>query len=374
LLDVDALISQEFAEVIEQARQMEKQVGGQEGRSTGEASNKEDETSQLVSFVVDGQEYAIDLMDMQEIVRVPDEVTRVPASESHVLGMINLRGRVLPLVSLRQMLGLDEKAVNEHNRVLVIGLQKPGGQLDQIGMVVDTVNEVLRVSPDTTDEVPALLGGGDENTEITAICRLDDGKRLISILSADQLFQNPAIQEAMETQGSKEDIMGSDIQVESDDDGTTAQMIVFNLNNQEYGVMLEQVQEITRVPENINEVPKTADFIEGMVNLRGKVMPVLDMRTRLGMESMERDDKQRVLVLDVDGIQQGFITDAVIEVLQISTSQIEASPNLSDDQSRVMGEVVNLKESKRMIQLLKVKELLGAQEQEQLAELVADPA
>lgn len=99
-----------------------------------------------------------------------------------------------------------------------------------------------------------------------------------------------------------------------------------------------------------------------MVNLRGTVLPVLDMRTRFDIDKMDKNDRQRIIVLSVDGNQTGFIVDGVAEVLRLPKDQIESSPELSEDQSRVTGEVVNLKDHERIIQVLKACELLTAKE------------
>lgn len=146
------------------------------------------------------------------------------------------------------------------------------------------------------------------------------------------------------------------------DQDDNAQLVVFTLNNQEYSVSIDHVQEITRVPAKMDRVPKTADFIEGMVNLRGTVLPVLDMRTRFRLGRMESNDRQRIIVLSIDGNRTGFIVDQVAEVLRLPRGQIEDSPNLSDEQSRMISQVVNLKDQKRMIQVLTVAELLSDKE------------
>jgi purine-binding chemotaxis protein CheW len=137
-------------------------------------------------------------------------------------------------------------------------------------------------------------------------------------------------------------------------------LVVFQLAGQEFGVMVEAVQEIIRVPGEMSRVPKTEAFIEGMVNLRGAVLPVLDLRARFGLERTERNDRQRILVFNQAGTCTGFIVDSVSEVLRLGKSVLEDAPRLSDEQARIMGRVANLKDQKRMIQILDAKELVGA--------------
>ncbi|MET0051877.1 MAG: chemotaxis protein CheW [Candidatus Thiodiazotropha sp.] len=369
LMDVEQLIKQEFASVLAAAKHhVENTALANVEKSSDSDAVDEDDSSQLVSFTVDKQEYAFDLMEVEEIVRIPEGIAQMPMADHHVLGLIDLRGRLLPLVSLRRMFSLHEQELNEQNRILVISLRAVGGEINSVGIVVDDVREVLSVAHKARDDVPALLSKGQDNNEISAVCRLDGGKRLVSILSTGAMFQHPAIQAAVAV-GIEEnaDMNDEELEVEeSAEDADDTQLVVFKLDEQEYGVTIEDVQEITRVPGEMSKVPKTAEFIEGMVNLRGTVLPVLDMRSRFGLNRMDRNERQRILVLNLNGTRTGFIMDSVVEVLRLNRNSIEEAPDLSEDQKRVMGRVVNLKEQKRMIQVLDVHELLSKKEQAQL--------
>jgi len=215
------------------------------------------------------------------------------------------------------------------------------------------------------DPMPSLFSQGETASEIEMICRLDGGKRLVSILKAETLLCYTAIQKAIEISDEEEGetlVDNNSVNELDEEHDDTAQLVVFHVGEQEYGVSIDDVQEITRIPDNLEKVPKTADFIEGMVNLRGTVLPVLDMRTRFGITKMEKSERQRIIVLSIEGKRTGFIVDFVAEVLRLPISQIESSPNLSDDQARIMGKVVNLEQDKRMIQVLEARELLDEKE------------
>jgi purine-binding chemotaxis protein CheW len=374
LLDVRRVVKQTFSsKFTEQTGTQRAARVSDLATTTHDNNNNLDETRQLVSFVVDEQEYAFDIQDVEEIVRVPESVAQVPKTSHHVLGLINLRSRLLALVSLRRMFSLPEQTLDERNRILVVNLHQAGQRLSTVGIVVDQVREVLRITADIQDQVPALLRQGGECDEIGAICRLENGKRLVSVLSAQDLFHHPDIQQALEAQekeleaGTLETTLETEHAVTEDEE---TQLVVFLLAEQEFAVSIDAVREITRVPERMTRVPKTPKFIEGMVNLRGAVLPVLNMRTRFGMEQIERNERQRILVLDLDGTRTGFITDAVLEVRRLSRHLIETAPHLSAEQTRIMGKVVNFRESKRMIQVLDVQQLLSDQERAAIAETV----
>jgi len=364
LLDADQIVSNEFSSVLS-ANETAQDALSAAKRSVLSTENEEDNSTQLVSFVVDDQEYGFDIQHVEEIVRLPDDISSVPQADFHVIGIINLRDSVLPLVNLRTMFKLERQPLSETNRILVVNVTTADGQRSPVGIVVDYVREVLRITEDSVDKVPTMLSQGDDLNDIVGICRLDGGKRLVSILSSDALFDNPAVREAFKAHSKTQDTEETMNEHESSDDiedGEETQLVVFHLGQQEFGISIEAVQEITRVPQEMNVVPKTADFVEGMVNLRGAVLPVMDMRSRFGMEKMGRSDRQRILVLDLKGSSTGFITDAVAEVLRLSKRLIEDAPNLSEEQAKVMGRVVNLKEQNRMIQVLDASQLLAQNE------------
>jgi purine-binding chemotaxis protein CheW len=186
------------------------------------------------------------------------------------------------------------------------------------------------------------------------------------VLSSKALFSHHVVQAAVET-SKKEEGHEMATQKEQDDVDDDDKLVVFQLAGQEYGVMVASVQEIIRVPSEMSRVPKTEAFIEGMVNLRGSVLPVLDMRARFGMDRADRNDRQRILVFNQAGVCTGFIVDSVSEVLRLGTSVLEDAPRLSDEQARIMGRVANLKDQKRMIQILDAKELVTREEHERIA-------
>jgi purine-binding chemotaxis protein CheW len=152
--------------------------------------------------------------------------------------------------------------------------------------------------------------------------------------------------------------------VDADDD---EQVVVFQLAAGEFGVAIESVQEIVRVPEELTHVPKAPPFVEGVINLRGSVLPVIDQRKRLGLPPIERNERQRIMVFMLGGVRTGFIVDAVTEVLKIPKNAIELAPSLSSEQTRLLGRVANLEKQKRMIQLIDPAHLVDEADKSKLA-------
>jgi purine-binding chemotaxis protein CheW len=368
ILDAGKVVAREFRAMAKLAARgnWSAHDGADDGDRRVQAPEAADE-SQLVSFEVAGQEYALPIERVQEIVQIPEQITDAPNTPSHVLGVMTLRNRLLPLVSLREMFGLPRQELTDTNKIAVVSLGE-GDTAMSVGVMMDSVKEVLRVGHSVIDAMPAILASGGDMGEIQSICRLQDGKRLVSILSADKMFDTGEMRSIVNSQeqtdiASTETAAGGRDGVIDDEE----QFVVFRLMNEEYGVPIDSVQEIVRVPDTLTRVPRTADLVEGVINLRGVVMPVVDQRRRFGLPSMERNDRQRIMVYTIRGVHTGFIVDQVSEVMRISASLIGPSPDLSEEQQRLIGRVANIEKEKRMILLLNVDQLLDVREADEVA-------
>ena len=372
VLDVDRLVSAEFAQL---ATRAEGRDAGAPPRLAGddeEADAESDDTLELVSFAVEGQEYALPIDQVQEIVQAPESVSHVPNAGNRVLGVIDLRGRLLPVVSMRRVFGLPNTPLAPQNRIVVVSLDD-----GVVGVVMDTVREVLRVPHQLVAPLPGFMAA-DGRTEVESVCRLEDGKRLVSVLSVNRMFDSPEVRsEIAEHQGGEDaPEMAEETRTTDDGRGGEELFVVFRLDEEEYAVDVDAVQEIIRVPEALIRVPKSFDFVEGLVNLRGTVLPVVDLRTRLGLERAERDERQRIVVLIIGGVRTGFIVDSVAEVARVGRNVLEPAPQLSAEQARVVSRVANLPDQKRMLLLVQVDQLLAAEQAAVLEEcvVVADDA
>ena len=144
-----------------------------------EEIQEKDELLQLVSFKVNGEEFGVDILQVQEIIRTM-KITKVPQSKDFVDGVINLRGRVIPVVNLRRRLGMEKIEEDNKTRIIVVEI---GAKT--IGFIVDEVNEVLRIPKSITEPPPKALNGIDSNY-ITAVGKLED--RILILLDLKKLF------------------------------------------------------------------------------------------------------------------------------------------------------------------------------------------
>lgn len=104
---------------------------------------------------------------------------------------------------------------------------------------------------------------------------------------------------------------------------STLQYVVFTLGEAEYGIEIACVQEIIRIPQQITQIPSTPPYVEGIINLRGKIIPIIDLKQRFGLGQTSRGADHRLLVLNLDNMLVGTIVDDVSEVLTINQESMD---------------------------------------------------
>ncbi len=136
----------------------------------------------------------------------------------------------------------------------------------------------------------------------------------------------------------------------------TSQLVVFSLANEEYGVAIGQVQEIIR-PQGITRIPGMPSFIEGVINLRGKIIPIIDLRDRFSLVKKESDSNTRVVVAEVSSQTVGLVVDRVSEVLRLANDAIDPlTPTITNIDGEYLKGVGKL--DRRLIILLDLGKVL----------------
>ena len=143
------------------------------------------------------------------------------------------------------------------------------------------------------------------------------------------------------------------------------QLVVFKIGKEDFGVPINQVREIVRLVP-ITPVPRAPQFIEGVVNLRGQILAVIDLAKRLNLASAPRSDKTRIIVVEVEDNTVGMIVDEVAEVLRLSTESIDSTPELitTEVHQKYLKGVGKLGE--RLLILIELAEVLSHEEVEEV--------
>jgi purine-binding chemotaxis protein CheW len=143
------------------------------------------------------------------------------------------------------------------------------------------------------------------------------------------------------------------------------QLVSFHVGEEEFGIDILRVKEIIRVLQ-ITKVPNSPEYVEGVINLRGRVIPIIDLRVRLEVTKTELNTNSRIIVLEIEDKIVGFIVDSVSEVLRISTSLIEPPPSIvSNINSEYITAIVKLDE--KLLILLDMDKVLSTEEKDELA-------
>ncbi len=232
----------------------------------------------LVSFDVAGQAYGLALDVVREITPLPRSIAAVPHAEAVLLGVTAWRETLLPLLSLRGLLGFSP-AAEWTGREKVFVTMVNGAS---VGLVADRALALVRAAASEIDPAPAMLAarsGGE--AKIVAIFRrseggADDGQSLISLLAPEQLFRedvmrrigDPSIQSPAQTNQTAPSPVERNAE---------RHFVVFQLGGETFGLPIEAVDEVARVPGQITRVPKMPDFLEGVVNLRGEVLAIVEI-------------------------------------------------------------------------------------------------
>ncbi len=142
---------------------------------------------------------------------------------------------------------------------------------------------------------------------------------------------------------------------------TQVQVVAFKLRREEYGFNILNVKEIKGLTD-ITRVPFASDFIKGVINLRGSVLPVIDLKKRLGLQDMEYTDDTRIVVVREDDLEVGMIVDAVTGVITLNGEQIDAAKAVDNENSRFITGVGKVAEE-RLIILLNLEAIIGLQDE-----------
>jgi purine-binding chemotaxis protein CheW len=353
LLDIKALLDAAFTS---RARVRRLASTTSEAPARTEHGDTASNTEVFVTFEVAGQEFALTLDAVQEIIPAPENTTAVARSDASVLGVIAVREALLPLLSLRGLLGLGDKQLADGREKIVVA--RVAGA--RVGLVADRARAIVVADSELVDPIPPVLAartGGE--SRIKAIYRGDGGRRLISILSPEQLFREDVMQKLVADQKHH----GADTTPGAHAGSKELIFLVFRLGNDEFGLPISTVVEVMQVPEQITRVPKAPKFLEGVVNLRGDVLPVVDQRRRFDMPQLDNLEGRRIVVIQTERHRAGLIVDSVADVLRVAPAAIEPPPALTEATSRLVSGVVNLEQSRRLVLVLDPTEVLTRAEQ-----------
>jgi purine-binding chemotaxis protein CheW len=145
--------------------------------------------------------------------------------------------------------------------------------------------------------------------------------------------------------------------------------VIFRLGEEEYGLPIGAVEEVVNLPDRLPRLPRSPDFVAGVMSLRGKVVPVVEQRRRFGVHGAAPVGRRRVIVTTIGNLRAGFVVDQVSEILQLPEERLRPTPELAADAGRLFDRIAELEGGGRMILLVNPQQLLDRAEAEMLAAL-----
>ena len=359
VLDIERLLN---GALVQRARPQRRASGIVAPAKQEQSAANAEQFDMLVSFDVAGQEFALDLEAVQEVLPVHKSLTPMPRAEALVLGVTSLGERLLPLFSLRGLLGFPSSP-DKGGREKVVVIEVAGAQ---VGLVADGARSVIAAKSSRIDPVPAILAARSKGeASIHAIYRAEGGSRLVSILKPEKLFREDMMQRLDQARGTNARQRPQEDAVQQVRD-EELQFLVFRLGKDEFALPIATVDEVAQMPARMTRVPKTPKFLDGVTNLHGDVLPVVDLRRRFDMPAFERPQARRLLVLKTPQYRAGVLVDSVSDVLRIPANAVGPAPDLTEQTARLVRGVINLEDAGRIVLLLDPMELLTPAEQGRL--------
>jgi purine-binding chemotaxis protein CheW len=348
-LDLDEALDAKFA--TDRGRRRTTSIGVEASRATVQHV----EELAFLGFTLAGQSYGLPLDAVVEVAAVPKAIAELPRTEAVLLGVSDYRGQVLPVLSARGLLGLAGDTVG--GRLVIVHL---GG--DRIGLVVDEVNAIVRASADRLGKAPSLFNRGGGEARIDMVLRLADDRGVMAILTPDRLLADERVTQWLALgSGSKEAEMAETRQA-----AIRERFVILRLGDERYGLPIAAVDEVVRAPDQLTRLPNAPAYVRGVMNLRGKTLPVIDQRLRFSSPG-EPVTNGRIVVVTVDGLQAGFAVDSASEIIEIGADELLPAPELSGDQARLFDRAVE--RGGEVILLVDPKTLLARAEADLLRDL-----
>ena len=347
-------------------------------------------SGQLVTFTLDNVEFGLDIAKVQEIVHISN-ITQVPGSPNFVIGVLNLRGQIIPVIDSRLRFHLEPSEITARTRIIVMDL---AGQ--STGLQVDAVSEVVKLDDFSLRETPPLVAGVRSDYLAGMVLA---GNRLITLIELDKILDS-------EEFGQKEAIMQNatsgaalgwsehalrEDKEEVEDD---LPFVTFGLGKESFGLHLECVEEIVEPPP-VTKIPDAPDYVLGVICIRDKVLPLLNLyhmfdvevsnkgkeqeqeteQEKKEQEKKEKEKKEKeqgidtmVILLAINSANFGIVVDCIQEIIHVRKGDVLPTPQTlrESESARLEGVVMR---SDRMVSVLKVIEILSHEDQQKIVNM-----
>ncbi|ADQ45310.1 CheW protein [Caldicellulosiruptor kronotskyensis 2002] len=299
---------------------------------TEETEQKVLKQERYILVQIDGQNYALNIANIQEIIRFSDFST-VPSESEDILGIINLRNEIIPIINIQKLLKAESKEIDDETKIIIA--YNSGFKF---GFIVDKILSVISVNEYEIKPLPTIANYKDI---FTGTIKSDE--RMFIILGINKIFEkvSSAIYEEIKNQGEE----ALEMLKTSDE----KQVVLFEINNQKFAIDIQKVKEINRIP-SIVKVPNEKVYLKGIANLRGDIIAIIDLGILLYGEETQINDSSRVIIVELRGERFGILAKKVLSVSKVSAENIiEVDNSIEDDQMQEKLSNLDIKYIKAII-------------------------
>lgn len=300
--------------------QMEHGEREEHAERSGRASRAGANVEQFGSFMLAGTELALPVASLQEVVNYPASVTPVPLAPSHLIGLFNLRGTLIPVVDPRPLLRLPEdNATRSVSKIAIVELDEA-----RVGLLFDSTGEIVRVP---AEQRIAIEPADDHAPVICGVLKLDGGDRILQVLSAAALLGLPDVPH-LQQRAARNERRAQQAQ--------RHQTVSFRVAGAHLALPINAIQEIIRVPA-LHPSPLADAVCVGMLNLRGMTVPVIDFARFLDLSTRNaaiyteaaHADERRIIVLKQADAHFGLLVDEVRSIVGYRDDELMQMPAYS---------------------------------------------
>lgn len=312
--------------------------------------SENEENEQLIIFSLNGVEYAFHISEVKEIIRIP-KIAKTPNVSNFIEGVISLRDEIIGVVNLSKIINMNSENINNDGSILLVNI----GDFTY-GAIVDKVSEVKLVSKKDLLKPSQVIGNIDVKI-VKEFANMDNGKRVVTVLDPYKLIDLEELQHDFKS--NKNNVLSSNLDKSMlDSKKITENIVIFKIENEEYGISINFVEEINTISK-ITCFPSEEKFIEGLVNLRGDMIPIINLKTFFGLDFQDNDSYCKILIVKINNIKAGIRIDSASEVLSLSRDMLENYPEAlnSENNRRYIDGMIKLNDGSRIVLSLNLNEV-----------------
>jgi purine-binding chemotaxis protein CheW len=279
-------------------------------------STQNEKAVRAVIFNLAGQTYAVEVELVEEIIPAP-KVSPLIKAPFFVEGVMKLRGRIVPVVDLQKAMRIPAPERDQRDSVVVMVKIRER----RIGFRVDSVTELLSI-PITLIEAPGGIVSGVDARFIKGLVYI--GERFMVILDLESILSLDYDSILQDGYISDSPVPLSEIPLQDETFGAR-KIISFVLDDELFGAEIDEVAEIMEMTK-IMPIPNVADFVLGLINLRGTIVPVVDLKARLGLSRRAWTGDSRIVIMKEGNLLVGVVVDSMWESLRLTREAFQPTP------------------------------------------------